>query len=303
MNAKRGKIGKKSKLIFYICMMLLPMLQFFVLWFCVNINSIFLAFRRYDFNLGKYHGMTVGNFKEVFYDFKHIPFFEASLRNTLIFYLSGLIIGTPLAVLFSYYLYKKMPANGFYKTLLFLPHILSALIMVVIYKYFVDRAIPTIWEKITNKPTQGLIANPDTRLLMIVLYNLWVGFGTSTVMYSSTMSGISESIVEAAKLDGITPFKELWYITIPLIWPTFATFVVVGFAGLFTNQGGLYNFYGNDAEYELYTFGYYLYVAIRTEPIEKYPYLSAMGLVFTAIALPLTLGLRKIMDRVGPKTV
>jgi len=88
-----------------------------------------------------------------------------------------------------------------------------------------------------------------------------------------------------------------------MIWPTFATFVVVGFAGLFTNQANLYNFYGNNAEYSLYTFGYYLYVAIRTSSISEYPYLSALGLVLTAVALPLTLGLRKAMDRLGPKTL
>lgn len=290
-------------MIFYICMMALPVLQVFVLWFCVNINSIFLAFKTYDYETGQYFWNAFTNFKNVFYDFGRIPFFGASIRNTGIIYLANLIIGTPLSVLFSFYLYKKMPMSGVFKTILFVPHILSALIMVVIYKYFVDRAIPTITEIFTGKQIEGLLANSDTTLATIIFYNIWTGFGTSTVMYSSTMAGISESIVEAAKLDGITPLKELWHITIPLIWPTFATFVVVGFAGLFMNQAALYNFFGDNAEYSLYTFGYYFYVSMRTSSITQYPYLAALGLILTAVALPLTFALRKLMDRLGPKTI
>ena len=192
-----------------------------------------------------------------------------------------------------------MPLNGLFRTLLFVPHILSALIMVILYKYFVDRAIPILVEGITGKAIKGLLANSDTAFATIIFYNVWTGFGSSTVIYSSTMSGISESVVEAAKLDGATGIKELIYITVPMIWSTFATFVVVGFAGLFTSQANLYNFYGDKAEYSFYTFGYYLYTAIRSASISEYPYLSALGLVLTAVALPLTLGLRKLTDKVG----
>ena len=294
---------KNKRLIFYVLMMALPLLQFIVLWFCVNINSILLAFKSYDYDTGIYNWIGGVNFKNAIRELGSVPYFKASWRNSMIIYLSSLIIGTPLSLLFSFYLYKKMPASGLYKMLLFLPHILSALIMVTVYKYFVDRAIPTIAEMITGTLPQGLLANSDTTLFAIIFFCVWTGFGTNSVVYSSTMSGISDSVVEAAQLDGITPLKEFWYITLPMIWPTFTTFVVVGFAGVFTNQANLYNFYGNNAEYSLYTFGYYLYVQMRTASIVEYPKLSALGLLLTAIALPGTLILRKVMEKVGPKLV
>ena len=294
---------KKKRLIFYISLMALPMLQFFVLWFCVNINSIFLAFKSYDFDTGDYTIVWFQNFADALKDFREIPYFSASIRNTLIIYICDLIFGTPLTLLFSFYIYKKLPASGVFKTILFLPSILSSLITVIIYKYFVDSAIPALWEMLTGETIQGLLANQDTTLVSIIFFNVWMGFGTSTIMYSSTMSGISDSVIEAAELDGITPLKEFWYITLPMIWPTFVTFVVVGFSAMFTNQAGLYNFYGNNAEYSLYTFGYYLYVAVRTYSMNQYPYLSAIGLILTAVALPLTLGLRKLMNKIGPSTL
>ena len=79
------------------------------------------------------------------------------------------------------------------------------------------------------------------------------------LMYSGAMSGVSDSVIEAAKLDGITPIREFFYIIVPLIYPTLVTFLVVEVAGIFTNQMNLYNFYGLKAEYSLYTFGYFLY--------------------------------------------
>ncbi len=296
---KQKRKANISKYVFYTCMMALPFLQFFVLWFCVNVNSILLAFKNYDYDTGKYTWYAFENFAKVFENMKDVPFFAASVKNSLIIYLSSLVIGTPLSILFAFYIYKKMPMNGLFRTLLFVPHILSALIMVILYKYFVDRAIPILFEGITGKAIKGLLANSETAFATIIFYNVWTGFGSSTVIYSSTMSGISESVVEAAKLDGATGIKELIYITVPMIWSTFATFVVVGFAGLFTSQANLYNFYGDKAEYSFYTFGYYLYTAIRSASISEYPYLSALGLVLTAIALPLTLGLRKLTDKVG----
>ncbi len=300
-----AQIGKRNKLIFYTLMMALPIIQFIIFWIFVNINSILLAFRTWDFDRGDYVWNGLKTFGNVVNLFKEAPFMLSAIKNSVIVYLIGLVLGTPLSLIFSFYLYKKKILSGLFKTILFLPHILSALIMVLLYKYMVDRAIPAVHEMITGSAMKGLIANTDTRLYAILFYNVWTGFGTSTMMYLGAMSGISDSVVEAAELDGITPLQELWYITIPLIWPTFTTFVVVGFVGLFTGQMNLYNFYGDDAPYALYTFGYYLYKAAKeAAPLpQNYPDIAALGLCFTAIAAPCTLLLRKMLDKFGPKTV
>lgn len=302
MAQKTNRLKARRKMLFYVCMMVLPCLQFFIFWVCVNANSLLLAFRRYDYDEG-FLWAGLDNFIQVIKDFGEVEFFGKSVRNSLIVYAFSLFLSTPLSVLFAFYLSKKLRGSGLFKTVLFLPHILSSLIMVILFKYFVDRAIPEVYEQLTGNTMQGLLANMDTTFSMIVFYNIWTGFGTSTMMYLGAMSGISDSVVEAAELDGVTPLKELWYITVPMIWPTFMTFVVVGFTGLFTNQINLYNFYGDQAEYRYYTFGYYLYISIRNASIGEYPYLAALGLLLTAVAAPLTLLLRKAMNKFGPKTI
>ena len=117
------------------------------------------------------------------------------------------------------------------------------------------------------------------------------------------MSGIPDSVVEAAKIDGITPLREFFSITLPLIYPTVVTFFVVTVAGIFTNQMHVFSFFGDKAEYNVYTVGYFLYRQISdvNTGISEYPYLSAFGLVLTLISVPLTLLVKKGLEAVGPK--
>ena len=92
------------------------------------------------------------------------------------------------------------------------------------------------------------------------------------------------------------------HITIPMIWPTITTFLIVGVAGLFTNQMCLYSFYGESAEYANMTIGYYLYRETLKAGVDRYPYLAALGLVLTVIVVPLTYLVKWLTNKFGPKT-
>jgi len=114
------------------------------------------------------------------------------------------------------------------------------------------------------------------------------------------MSEISESITEAAQLDGITPFKEYLFIAMPMIYPTLVTFLIVNVVGIFTSQMQLFGFFGTDADYSLYTIGYMLYSGIKKASTSEYPYLAALGLFFTIISVPFTLIVKKILNKFDP---
>ena len=297
------RIGARKKMIFYALMMFLPCLQFCIFWIGVNANSILLSFQEFDFDSGKYHWVWFKNFQTIFENFGSVAYLKTAVGNSVAIYALGIAISTPFALIFSYYIYKNRLFSNVFKVVLFLPSIISSVVMVIMYKYFVDRAIPGMIESITHNTVLGLIANPKTTWITVVFYGIWTGFGTSSVIYSSTMGGISESIVEAAALDGITPLKEFWHITLPMIWPTFTTFLVTGFAAIFTNTAHLYSFFGDKAEYSLYTFGYYIYVQTKAAGAAEFPQLAALGLLLTVVVAPLTVLFRKLLNKFGPSTV
>lgn len=305
VNKKQKKSAmatvKRSKLIFYCTAFALPILQFLVFYLYINFNSFMLAFQKYEFGKGYvFDGLSV--FKEVFHDFKTMDILLFSVKNSLLLFFWTFIFGSIGSIFFSYYIFKKRLGSMLFKIVLYLPQILGGVVVVVMYKYFMDNAIPEIVKLISGNEINGLIANADTTKTVITFYCIWSGFGTQVLIYSSAMSGISDSILEAAKLDGVSPLRELVSIVLPYIWSTVTTFVVSSVVGIFTHQMGLYTFFGTNASYDLCTFGYFMFRGIKMAGYSEYPYYAAMGLTLTAIAVPLTLFVRFAMTKYGPKT-
>lgn len=292
---------KKSRLIFYICGVAWPVIQFIVFYVFVNFNSILLSFRNFDIQSG-YSFAGIDNFKRVFSEIATQPFLKTAFKNTFLIF--GISIVSMFAMLImSYYLYKKHLFSGIFKVMLFLPSIIPGIALVICYKYFVEVGVPKIWEKVFNISIQGLLSNPDTKLITILFFNVWFGVGSSFLLFSGAMSGISDSIIEAATLDGVTAMQEFGYIVFPMIFPTFATFFITSFATLFTNQMSVFSFSGAQADYSVYTIGYYLYKSVQTATMDQYPYLSAFGLVLTVIIIPICLLTKKALDKFGPATI
>ena len=299
-NKKNKEIGK---LLFYIGLLVIPLIQFAVFYVYVNINSVMLAFEKYDMQSGfSFAGFE--NFSMIFKNFSEDSIFRGAFTNTLLVLVLGLVIGTTLPVLVSYYIYKKRPFGNFFRVVLFLPSILSTLVLVIAYKYFCEVAVPEIWFKLFDKEIEGLLYGTDVSrsFFFVIFYCYWFGAGSSFLLYISTMSSISDSITEAANLDGFSPFQEFIFITLPLIFPTYTTFVVLNISVLFSNQLNLYSIYAEYAPNDMFTVGYYMYKETVVAGFEKYPYLAALGIFCTAIVVPLCLIIKRAMEKYGPST-
>lgn len=296
--------GSKRDLAFYTAFMIWPVLHFCVFYIAINFNSLLLTFQKIDLVSGTTTWTLFGNLGTALDRIFTNPELVEAFGNSLLAYFVPLVIATPLALLFSYYIYKKMPLAGLFRVMLFLPSIISAIVMSVIFKFFVDSAIPEFVGLITggNKMIEGMMANPDTRFGTIMFYNIWGCFGVNCLMYVNAMNDIPPEQVEAAHLDGATGFKEFWFINLPNVFSTLATFLIAGVAGLFTNQFNLFNFYGDAAPAGLTTYGYWMYkqTLYATSSPAQMPIVAAMGIWMTLVAVPLTLLVRKLFDKFGP---
>ena len=194
-----------------------------------------------------------------------------------------------------------------FRVLMFLPSIIPAIVFVTIYRYFTDNAFPEIIAGLFNLKDvpQGLFSNKETRLVVILFYDIFVSFGTSVLMYTNKMDSIEPSLTEAARIDGATPFKEFWYVVLPMTFSTISVFLVTGVASIFMNQMFLFSFYGWAPPADLDTFGYYFFrktsEATTYNDKQALCTLSALGLIFSAMAIPLTFGVRYLLNRYGPK--
>lgn len=297
---------RKNDLIFYIVMLALPVLQFSIFYLGVNVNSILMVFQRYDDTAKQFIFLDfpniLQNFKDVFRSLTTETVFPYALKNSLTSYAVSLLVATGFSLIFSYYVYKKFPLHGLVKVVLFTPSIISGMVLVSVFVEFVNVVIPGISEMTTGEQMIGFITNPPTEKTFgtILFYCIWIGFGGSILLYVGAMNNISESISEACRIDGANLFQELIYIVLPLIYPTFVTFMVVGVGGIFTNQMGLYAFFGPSADQTIQTFGYYLFKTTKDAGESQYPFLATMGVMMTLIVAPLTFLVKGVLEKVGP---
>lgn len=293
LSVNKSKIAK-GKILFYACIVALPLLQFAIFYIGVNINSFVLAFQRWDGEKYRYVWHGLWNFKDVLVDLVTNAQLIISMRNSLILFVVGAFLGSTLALYFAYYIFKKHFAYRFFKTVLFLPNVVSSVTLAIMLLYFTTDA---------SKAIIGieLLTEKNTKLPTLIFISIMLSFGVQTLVYSGSMSGISESILEAAVLDGITPIKELVLIVVPMIFPTISVFIVSSIAQVFLNQMNVFNMYGADApDINIYTIGYYLYTKILGATNTEFPYYSAFGLVLTFITVPIAFGAKYLLDKFGP---
>lgn len=290
--------------IFFASMVIIPSIQFIIFYICVKINSISLAFQVYDGD--KLTWSFSANFQKFFYDLQNSELFVHAIKNSLVSSVFTVAVGISIALIFSLYIYRKQFGSKLFKVLLFMPSVVSSLVMTKVFTLFVDVAYPRLMMEYFGIKAEALLGTESTMFPTIIFYSLWSGFGAQILLYVGAMSGISESVSEAAKLDGCNIVQESWYITLPLIYPTITVYVTTGVATIFTNQLNLYQFFGDGAEYNIQTMGYWFYnqtsLATSIMDMSGFAYISAVGLLFTFVAIPMTYLVRWAMNKWGPKT-
>ncbi len=296
----RVSTEKRKDLIFYICFMAIPVIQFVLFYIIVNFQSILLAFRTSDqLNSTGTIWNGLDTIKETFTDYIVPADFMKALRNSLVLFLIKIGVGTPLGLLFSYYIYKKSLMSGFFRVVLFIPSVVSAITMVIMFRNFGDYVLSDIFNLELR-----IFVDAERIFPMVVFYAIFISFGTTVLLYVDAMNGIGEEIVEAAELDGATGLKEFIFITLPMSYKTIVTFILINIAVFFTDQANLFSFFQHNVNAEHQTVGYSLYKltwdATRGSSFKYYHNLSAMGVVFSVITIPITLLVRYLLNKFGP---
>ena len=292
--------NKRSRdLLFYMFMMALPILQFVIMYIGVNFNSILLAFKQYDLNTGEYAWLGFDNFVKAFEEMQTVNFLK-TIENSLVLFGVSIAISLPIGIIFSFYIYKKFPANKFFRVALYLTCIVSSIVMVTIYNSIMEMALTQIIEKLTGQKVIGFVTNPETTRTTLLFYTIFFSFGSTTMVISSSMSSINTSVIEASKLDGCNLIQEFFLIVFPLSFNVIKLQLITAIVGIFTAQLELFTFFGLEAYPKNWTLGYYLYREILFHGPKQYPYYAAMGLCFSFVAVPIVLAFRKLFDRLDP---
>ena len=295
---KNGKLASKlqeknvSKNIFIVSMLFIPICSWIIFWLFVNIDMILMAF---EDPAGKF---TFDNFKTFWVELTEPGgTIGVSVRNTFIYFGINVFLLMPSGTLIAYFLYKKIKWYKFFRFMLFLPSMIPVTVMVASFKEFIKPWGP-IASLGANIPEAGLLASSKTATTTVMLYVIWTGLASGMLLMNGAMSRIPISVFEAAKIEGCPPFKEFTQIVLPLIMPTLSMNMIFACTGLFAASGPILLMTGG--AYETSTLSYWIFITTvkGSSATGAYNIVSATGLVFTCIALPLILLVKFLSEKI-----
>lgn len=286
-----------NKRIFLMVMMAPAIVSFLVFYVYVNFNSILMAFQ--EPLAGGEYKWGFGNFSGFFNELGGTDsLFMSSISNTAIFFLTG-YIGLILSLLLCYFIYKKVWGYKVFRFVFYLPNIIMGTVTVSLFKYIIEIGGP-IDRMIQIMGGDGiplLLADSRYAIWTLVFYNLFFGLGGNMILLSGAMTSISNEVIEAARLDGVSWVREMFQIVIPLIWPTLQVMLLTSVVGITTASGPILLF--TQGRFDTYTISYWIYEQVLNSA--QLEMASAVGLMCTVITFPIAWCVKTLLNKVSDK--
>ena len=292
---KRKNFGETF---FIVSMLIIPIAAFLFFYVYINFNSILMAFQ-----IPLYDGM--GGFKWGFDNFVKIynKFVTSQedlglyLRNTVIFFVTDTFVSLPLSLIICYFIYKKIAGFQAFRTIIYLPVIMTTAIFATLFKGMIEVGGPyqMICGWLGNDNPHTFVRNEDYALQTVVTFVLYTGLGGRFVLFGGAMNSIEPSIIDAGEIDGASPFRELVSIIVPCIWPTLSTLILMCSTGIFTASGPSLLF--DKGEYGSNTISYWIYqITSGSGGAGEYVELAAaVGVMFTVMGFPIVAVVKKLI--------
>lgn len=184
------------------------------------ICSFGLSFTKWDL-LNPIRFVGLDNYKEIFSE----ALFFKIFWNTVVFAISTSVLGVIIPLILACILNSKIRGAEFYKTAYFLPFITPMIVIGVVWEWIFDPNIGLL-NHILHLHINWLY---DTHFAMpaLIIVSVWKLIGYNMVIFLSSLSGISQSMFEAAKIDGASPFQTFKNVTIPLLSPSIFFVVII----------------------------------------------------------------------------
>jgi multiple sugar transport system permease protein len=218
------------------------------------------------------------------------PRFHRAVKNTLTF-----MVGVPLNLLTGLFvallLNTKVRGQAIFRTLFYIPVVTPLVVSSIIWKwvYQGDYGLLNYYLLKFGLIEHKIVwlANPDLALPALIVMGIWMGTGSTMVIYLAGLQSIPEEMYDAAKVDGASAFQRLMYITIPLLRPTTFFLTITGIIGTFQIFTEVYIMTNGGPLNRTTTIGYYLYTNAFREL--EMGYATAMAFVLFAMIFLFTL--------------
>lgn len=194
-------------------------------------RTVELSFTSWDGLSSTFDQVGLDNYLRAFRD----SVWWDSMGNGVFLAVIALVFMQGLGLLLAVGVDRKMKGQTLYRTLFYLPPILSGIVVATIWKWLLEPNNGVINATLDNLGLGALahpwLGDPTTALWAISLVSVWQGVGYPFLLFLAGLQGISGEIYEAARMDGATGRQIFAKITLPLLRPVIGIVSVLTFLG------------------------------------------------------------------------
>ncbi len=156
------------------------------------------------------------NYTRMFHD----DVFLAALKKTGVFAAISIPLSTALALVIAGLLNSRIRARGFFQASVFVPTLVPMAASAMIWLWLFNGQHGLINRVLALAGIEGpnWLGNPAWAMPSLLIVSLW-GVGQTVVVYMAALGEVPESLYEAASIDGMSPVRRFWSVTLPMISP------------------------------------------------------------------------------------
>ena len=226
----------------------------------------------------------VGNYVRAVND----PIFWVALRNNLIIVIGSIVLQVVFGTVLAAILDRGIPSGKtFFRTIIFMPMVVSAVAVALIWLIILDPNIGILNAIVKSigltPPTRGWLGDPDISIYVVLVVAAWQYTGFMMVLILAGLQGIPRELYEAASLDGARGLKAFWYITLPAVRNVLIVAILITTIGGFKVFDFIYVLTQGGPANATQVLGTYIY--LQGFNLTNMGYANAIAVVLLAIAV------------------
>lgn len=178
-------------------------------------------------------------------------FFNA-FTNTCVFFAIHMLVQNTLGLLFANLLSSEFRGRNFFRTVIFAPATLSVLVTGFLWTLILNPNWGAVNKTLIAMGLRELalpwLGRENLALPVISLTSVWQWVGMPTVMFLAGLMGISDELLEAARIDGASEWNIFWKIKFPLLKPVIGVVTILTFVDNFNAFDVIYAMAGAKGE-------------------------------------------------------
>jgi sn-glycerol 3-phosphate transport system permease protein len=176
------------------------------------------------------------NFANLFKDGNYVESFKTTALFSVLVAFFGIAISLLLATMADRVLRGAMA----YKTLLIWPYAVAPAIAGVLWAFLFAPSIGIVSYVLKGWGVDwNWILKGDQAMVLIVIASVWKQISYNFLFFLAGLQSVPRSLIEAAAIDGATPFRRFWTIVFPLLSPTTFFLLVVNIVYAFFDTFGV----------------------------------------------------------------